>query len=136
MHSLAIIVGYTPNFLALPSVTEVDKTTYFPRIHCCNISSAGISQENCFFFTKMKRQLSLPLLPATATAQSLQWCPTQAPPSLGLSRQEHWSGLPFPSPMHGFSLHLPFLSSCLEDNMLLNCRAVILLLRGKARIDF
>ena len=25
----------------------------------------------------------------------------QAPPSLGFSRQEHWSGLPFPSPMHG-----------------------------------
>ena len=23
----------------------------------------------------------------------------QAPPSLGISRQEHWSGLPFPSPM-------------------------------------
>ena len=36
----------------------------------------------------------------------LQLCATpytaahQAPPSLGLSRQEHWSGLPFPSPMH------------------------------------
>ena len=30
------------------------------------------------------------------------WCGAahQAPPSLGLSRQEHWSGLPFPSPMH------------------------------------
>ena len=33
-------------------------------------------------------------------------CPTPqtaahwAPPSLGFSRQEHWSGLPFPSPMH------------------------------------
>ena len=26
--------------------------------------------------------------------------PHQAPPSLGFSRQEHWSGLPFPSPMH------------------------------------
>ena len=25
----------------------------------------------------------------------------QAPPSLGFSRQEHWSGLPLPSPMHG-----------------------------------
>ena len=25
----------------------------------------------------------------------------KAPPSLGFSRQEHWSGLPFPSPMHG-----------------------------------
>ena len=24
----------------------------------------------------------------------------QAPKSLGFSRQEHWSGLPFPSPMH------------------------------------
>ena len=24
----------------------------------------------------------------------------QAPPSVGFSRQEHWSGLPFPSPMH------------------------------------
>ena len=44
---------------------------------------------------------------AAAAAKSLQSCPTlcdpaahQAPPSLGLSRQEHWSGLPFPSPMH------------------------------------
>ena len=24
----------------------------------------------------------------------------QAPPSLGFSGQEHWSGLPFPSPVH------------------------------------
>ena len=32
----------------------------------------------------------------------LQSCPTrcEAPPSLGFSRQEHWRGLPFPSPMH------------------------------------
>ena len=36
----------------------------------------------------------------------VQFCATpwtaahQAPPSLGFSRQEHWSGLPFPSPMH------------------------------------
>ena len=44
-----------------------------------------------------------------AAAKSLQSYPTlcdpidgshQAPPSLGFSRQEHWSGLPFPSPMH------------------------------------
>ena len=26
----------------------------------------------------------------------------QAPLSLGFSRQEHWSGLPFPSPMHEY----------------------------------
>ena len=24
----------------------------------------------------------------------------RAPPSLGFSRQEYWSGMPFPSPMH------------------------------------
>ena len=44
-----------------------------------------------------------------AAAKSLQSCLTQcdpieaahqAPSSLGFSRQEHWSGLPFPSPMH------------------------------------
>ena len=28
----------------------------------------------------------------------------QAPPSLGFSKQEHWSGLPFPSPIHKHSM--------------------------------
>ena len=45
---------------------------------------------------------------AAAAAKSLQLCPTlcdpmgahQAPPFLGFSRQEYWSGLPLPSPMH------------------------------------
>ena len=32
-----------------------------------------------------------------ATQQTASY---QAPLSLGFSRQEHWSGLPFPSPMH------------------------------------
>ena len=44
-----------------------------------------------------------------AAAKSLQSCPTLCDPidgsppgsqSLGYSRPEHWSGLPFPSPMH------------------------------------
>ena len=47
---------------------------------------------------------------AAAAAKSLQslsdsvrshrWQPTRLSPSLGFSRQEHWSRLPFPSPMH------------------------------------
>ena len=46
---------------------------------------------------------------AAAAAKSLQSCPTlcdpidgstPGSPNLGFSRQEHWSGLPFPSPMH------------------------------------
>ena len=43
---------------------------------------------------------------AAKTFSRVQLCATpemaahQAPLSLGFSRQEHWSGLPFPSPMH------------------------------------
>ena len=46
---------------------------------------------------------------AAAAAKSLQSCPTlcnpidgspPGSPPLGLSRQDHWSGLPFPSPVH------------------------------------
>ena len=46
------------------------------------------------------------LMCAAAAAKSLQSCPTlcdpidSSPPSLGFSRQEHWSGLPFSSPVH------------------------------------
>ena len=43
---------------------------------------------------------------AAAAAKSLQSRPTLcdpidgSPPGSPISRQEHWSGLPFPSPMH------------------------------------
>ena len=43
---------------------------------------------------------------AAKSLRSVRLCATpqmaahQALPSLGFSRQEHWSGLPFPSPMH------------------------------------
>ena len=61
-------------------------------------------------------------------AKSLQLCPTlcdpiegthQAPPSLGFSRQEHWSGLPFPSPMHERKSESEVAQSCptLSDPM-------------------
>ena len=48
-----------------------------------------------------------PVAAATAAAKLRQLCPTlcdpivahQAPLSPGFSRQEHWSALPFPSPM-------------------------------------
>ena len=43
---------------------------------------------------------------AAAAAKSLQSCPTLcdpidgSPPGSPIPRQEYWSGLPFPSPMH------------------------------------
>ena len=36
----------------------------------------------------------------------------QAPPSLGFSRQEHWSGLPCPSPMHEVKSESEVAQSC------------------------
>ena len=65
--------------------------------------------------TGMLQHHTLRLLPMTSWEEALlllsrfsrvQLCATpetaahQAPPSLGFSRQEHWSGLLFPSPMH------------------------------------
>ena len=48
----------------------------------------------------------------------------QAPLSLGFSRQEHWSGLPFPSPMHeserGIQISAPFLERCWQYLITLN----------------
>ena len=43
----------------------------------------------------------------------------QAPLSLGFSRQEHWSGLPFPSPMHEVKSESEVAQSCstLRDPM-------------------
>ena len=61
-------------------------------------------------FRNMKRQISTKtentLLLLLSHFTRVWLCATpqtaahQAPPSLGFSRQEHWSGLPFPSPMH------------------------------------
>ena len=48
----------------------------------------------------------MPLLLLLSHFSRVRLCATpemaahQAPPSLGFSRQEHWSGLSFPSPMH------------------------------------
>ena len=56
-----------------------------------------------------------------AAAKSLQSCPTLCDPidgsppgslSLGFSRQEHWSGLPFPSPKIVFITALKYLNGC------------------------
>ena len=62
---------------------------------------------NNIFLLKIRRLLLLLLLLLLLSRFTCVWlCATpetaahQAPPSLGFSGQEHWSGLPFPSPMH------------------------------------
>ena len=43
----------------------------------------------------------------------------QAPQSLGFSRQEHWSGLPLPSPMHESESEVT--QSCLTPREPMDC---------------
>ena len=45
----------------------------------------------------------------------------QAPPSLGFSRQEHWSGLPFPSPKHESESESEVAHSCLTLSDPMDC---------------
>ena len=68
--------------------------------------SVVIYQNTSLFYSGY---LSCRAITAAAAAKSLQSCPTlcdridgspSGSPIPGFSRQEHWSGMPFPSPMH------------------------------------
>ena len=60
-----------------------------------SLSDWAAGQESCMLCYAMLSRFSHVWLCATPKTAA-----HQAPPSLGFSRQEHWSGLPFPSPMH------------------------------------
>ena len=68
-------------------------------------SKASILWHSAFFVVQHSHPYMLLLL--LSRFSHVRLCATpltaahQAPPSLGFSRQEHWSGLPFPSPMQG-----------------------------------
>ena len=56
----------------------------------------------------------LPCMKVKSESEVTQSCPTlsdtmtaayQAPPSMGFSRQEYWSGVPSPSPLHSVTVH-------------------------------
>ena len=59
-----------------------------------------------FIYDKHANYTILLLLLLLSPFSGVQLCATpwtaayQASPSMGFSRQEHWSGVPFPSPMH------------------------------------
>ena len=76
-------------------------------------------------YVSMPYSLMLLLLLLLSRFRRVRLCATpemaahQAPPSLGFSRQEYWSGLPFPSPMHESESEVIQLCSTLSDPM--NC---------------
>ena len=52
------------------------------------------------------------ITPVVSNSETPETAAHQAPLSLGFSRQEHWSGLPFPSPMHKVKSESEVAQSC------------------------
>ena len=57
-------------------------------------------QALCWSLRLLSRLLLLSHFGRVQLCAAPQMAAHQAPLSLGFSRQEHWSGLPFPSPVH------------------------------------
>ena len=70
------------------------------------LTNVGIFEVLIYFYRNTCKLVFLLLLLLLSRFSRVRLCATpwtaahQAPPSLGFPRQEHWSGLPFPSPMH------------------------------------
>ena len=77
------------------SASDFGYNSYRRETICSEKSLHLSSNQLCLFITMLLNRFSLVRLCATPETAA-----HQAPPSLGFSRQEHWSGLPFPSPMH------------------------------------
>ena len=90
----------------------MDRGTWWAAVHGVAKSRAQLSvftfTFHLCFFQGIASQSLLGLRSTAAAAKSLQLCPTlcnpidsrpPGSPSLGFSRQEHWSVLPFPSPI-------------------------------------
>ena len=82
-------------------MTKAHKSGESSLYHSYLIGNKNLQEQ--WIYTKKEHELLLLLL---SRFSRVQLCATpltaahQAPPTLGFSRQEHWSGLPFPSPMH------------------------------------
>ena len=70
-------------------------TKYFFRVDWCDLLAVQGTLKSLFQLLLLLSHFSRVRLYATPWTAAYQ-----APSSLGFSRQEHWSGLPFPSPMH------------------------------------
>ena len=83
-------------------LSTLSTTKYAPQIFILS-NRAAFSINLCDFFLGKSSNMDMLLL---SHFSCVRLCATpetathQAPLSLGFSRQEHWSGLPFPSPVH------------------------------------
>ena len=81
----------------------------------------------CYIIIKVLENLEKMYLLLLSHFSRVRLCATpkmaahQAPLSLGFSRQEHWSGLPCPSPMHESESESEVSQSCLTRSDPMDC---------------
>ena len=125
IHTHVSILLQTPVPSRLPHNSEQSSLCY--TVGPCWLSIYSIAVCTCPSHVHVHEYLlPSPFPPAAAAAKSLQPCPTlcdpvdsspQAPLSAGFSRQEYWSGLPFPSPPSPISNHKFILYACESVNI-------------------
>ena len=93
-------------------LTESPSLLSFFKVHCLKSRSFAVRHEiaQCessnFVLSEVALAIFQLLLLLLSHVSRARLCATpqtaahQAPPALGVSRQEHWSGVPLPSPMH------------------------------------
>ena len=69
-----------------------------------------LSIDICLYIYKVKVKL-LSHVRLFATPWTVAY---QAPPSVGFSRQEYWSGLPFPPPLYIYNFIYIYISICIQ----------------------
>ena len=84
--------------MTFPTVSSVWHTLTSHSRFSSRISFVGIL--TCNLYILLLLLLLLSHISRVRLCATPETAAHQAPPSLGLSRQEHWSGLPFTSPMH------------------------------------
>ena len=89
------------------------------NFHPCHIKVLTIV--NMVHITSLLLLLLLSRFSCVWLCATPQTAAHQAPPSLGFSRQEHWSGLPFPSPMHERKSEREVAQSCLTLSNPMDC---------------
>ena len=81
-------------------------------VHYCNFSPfAPFFKSNSFYNYLWLLLLLLSHFSRVRLSVTPYMAAHQAPPSLGFSRQEYWSGWPFPSPVYA-CMHAKMLQSC------------------------
>ena len=93
----------------------------FPILSSASIMLRSHSIHSLLFFACTALLLLLSRFSRVRLCVTPQTAAHQAPPSLGFSRQEHWSGLPFLSPVHESEKWKWVAQSCLTLSNPMDC---------------